>query len=318
VPEVETIAAAVKAAWADNAAQAGGMNASYIPALASADRSLFGVAVVTADGQVFEEGDTRAEFAMESISKIFTMALAMEETGAREFRAKVGTDPTGMAFNSIMALELHADKPLSALVNAGAIASASLVPAAGAEERWHKILAAQSAFAGRQLTLSEKINSSEQATNFHNRAIAWLLYGAGTMYSDPMQACDVYTRQCSTLITVTDLATMGATLAAGGVNPLTHARVVSTDNVPRILAEMTMEGLYQSSGDWAYTVGLPGKSGVGGGLLAVAPGQLAIAAFSPPLDPFGNSVRGQLAVTQVARELELNLYRGAPSCPPGQ
>jgi glutaminase len=157
--------------------------------------------------------------------------------------------------------------------------------------------------------LSDEVNRSEQTTNFHNRAIAWLLYSAGTMYCEPMQACDVYTRQCSTLITAVDLATMGATLAAGGVNPVTRERVLAAANVPPILAEMTMEGLYDSSGDWAYTVGLPGKSGVGGGLVAVMPGWGAIAGFSPPLDEVGNSVRAQAMVAQVARALGLNLYR---------
>ena len=208
-----------------------------------------------------------------------------------------------------MALELHGDKPLSPLVNAGAMATVSLVKAANAEERWSRILAMQSALANRQIAMSEDVNHSEQTTNFHNRAIAWLLYSAGTMYSDPMQACDVYTRQCSTLITALDLAVMGATLASGGINPLSKKRILTASNVPHILAEMAMEGLYDSSGDWAYSVGLPGKSGVGGGILAVAPGQLAIAAFSPPLDPVGNSVRGQLMVADVAKSLGLNVYR---------
>jgi glutaminase len=155
------------------------------------------------------------------------------------------------------------------------------------------------------------VNASEQTTNFHNRGIAWLLYSGGFVYSDPMEACDVYTRQCSTMITTTDLAVMGATLASGGRNPLTGARVVSQESVPHILAEMTMEGLYEASGDWAYTVGLPGKSGVGGGIVCVAPGKLAIAAFSPRLDPFGNSVRAQAAITELAKDLQLNLYMGA-------
>jgi len=303
------IASALKAAHTDNATALGGANASYIPVLAAVDPSLFGVAVVTADGQVFEEGDTGAEFAIESISKVFTMALAMEEVGAKAFHDKVGADPTGLPFSSVIALELHGGKPLSPLVNAGAICSTSLVAAAGAEQRWAKILATQSAFAGRPIAMSDEVNSSEQATNFHNRAIAWLLRCSGFMYSDPMEACDVYTRQCSTLITTTDLATMGATLANRGVNPLTSKRVIATANVPHILAEMTMEGLYDSSGDWAYSVGLPAKSGVGGGLVAVAPGRLAIAAFSPRLDAAGNSVRGQLAVAQVTKQLGLGLYQ---------
>jgi len=234
----------------------------------------------------------------------------MEDIGAKEFRAKVGTDPTGLPFNSVMALALHGDKPMSALVNAGAISSTSLVPATDVEDRWRRILAAQSAFAGRSIALSDKVNDSEQTTNFHNRGIAWLLYSGGFVYSDPMEACDVYTRQCSTMITTTDLAVMGATLASGGINPVTGERVVSAENVPHILAEMTMEGLYESSGDWAYTVGLPGKSGVGGGIVCVAPGDLAIAAFSPRLDQFGNSVRAQAAITEIAHALKLNLYLG--------
>ena len=304
------IQTSVDAAYRDNKTLAGGENASYIPYLASVDSSLCGVAVVTADGEVFEAGDSRFEFAIESISKVFTMALAMEEVGADEFHKKIGADPTGLPFNSVMALELNNDLPLSPLVNAGAMSSTSLVSASTPDERWAKILGIQSKFAGRSLTLSDDVNNSEQSTNFHNRAIAWLLYSGGAMYSDPMEACEVYTRQCSTLITTVDLATMGATLAAGGRNPISKENVVSSTNVPHMLAEMTMEGLYTKSGDWAYTVGLPGKSGVGGGVLAVAPGKLAIAAFSPPLDPAGNSVRGQAAIAAVARDLGLSLYIG--------
>ncbi len=289
----------------------GGANASYIPYLASVPSGLMGVAVVTADGQVFSAGDADYRFAIESISKVFTLALAMELLGADAIRRKVGASPTGLPFNSVMALELNSGKPLSPLVNAGAIATASLVPGDTADQCWQKILDCQSSFAGRPIDLSAEVNTSEQTTNFHNRAIGWLLYSAGTCYSDPMRAVDVYTRQCSTLITAKDLAVMGATLATGGVNPVTGKRVISTANVPHVLAEMTMEGLYTASGEWAYTVGLPGKSGVGGGILAVAPGKLAIAAFSPPLDPAGNSVRAAAAVAHVARSLGLNLYAPA-------
>jgi glutaminase len=319
MPSADAIAASVARAFADTKALSDGANADYIAALASVDSELFGISVVTAAGDVVNAGTSDVGFAIESISKVFTMALAMEEIGAKAFREKVGTDPTGLPFNSVMALALHGDKPMSALVNAGAISSTSLVPARDAEERWRKILATQGAFAGRTISLSETVNRSEQTTNFHNRGIAWLLYSAGFVYSDPMEACDVYTRQCSTLITTTDLAVMGATLAAGGINPLTRDKVVSASNVPPILAEMTMEGLYEASGDWAYTVGLPGKSGVGGGIVCVVPGQLAIAAFSPRLDHFGNSVRAQAAITQIARELQLNLYLGpaAPNGPAG-
>ena len=304
----QTIQAAVDDAHAACLSVGGGANASYIPYLAKVPSSLFGVAVVTAEGQRYSAGDVDFGFAIESISKVFTLALVTELIGPDAVREQVGVSPTGLPFNSVMALELHNGKPLSPLVNAGAIATASLVPGTSADECWAKILDAQSRFAGRPIPLSEEVNASEQTTNFHNRAIGWLLYSAGTCYSDPMRAVDVYTRQCSTLVTAVDLATMGATLAAGGVNPVTGKRVIAAANVPHILAEMTMEGLYTGSGEWAYTVGLPGKSGVGGGILAVAPGKLAIAAFSPPLDPAGNSVRGVAAATRVARSLGLNLY----------
>ncbi|MCE2969053.1 MAG: glutaminase A [Burkholderiales bacterium] len=307
--DTQAIRAAVAAAHAQHGADPGGANASYIPYLASVPAHLAGLAVVTVDGQVFEAGDARYEFAIESISKVCTLAAALEQVGPDVVREKIGAEPTGLPFNSVMALELHGGKPLSPLVNAGAMATASLLRAQDVEDRWRQILSMQSRLAGRALALSDEVNRSEQTTNFHNRAIAWLLYSAGTMYCEPMQACDVYTRQCSTLITAVDLATMGATLAAGGVNPVTRERVLAAANVPPILAEMTMEGLYDSSGDWAYTVGLPGKSGVGGGLVAVMPGWGAIAGFSPPLDEVGNSVRAQAMVAQVARALGLNLYR---------
>jgi len=307
-PDTLAIRKALQEAHAQFASVNDGDNASYIPYLANVPSSLFGLAVTTIDGQVFEVGDTRYEFAIESISKAFTLALVMEEVGSDEVRAKIGADPTGMPFNSVEAIELHGGKPLTPLVNAGAMSTVSLLKADNAEERWQKLLSGYSRFAGRQLSLNQEVYASEAATNFHNRAIAWLLYSYGTMYSDPMEGCDVYTKQCSVGVTAADLATMGGTLAAGGTNPVTKIRVVSESNVPHILAEMTMEGLYESSGDWAYKVGLPGKSGVGGGLVAVAPGVLAISSFSPPLDPVGNSVRGQQAIAYVASKLNLNVY----------
>ncbi len=305
----QVISNAVNDAHAKFSTAEGGANASYIPYLASVPSALAGLAVVTVDGGVFKVGDTDYAFALESISKVFSLALALEDVGPDEVHAKIGAEPTGLPFNSVMALALNSGKPLSPLVNAGAMATVSLIKAATAEDRWARILDIQSQLAGRAIKLSDEVNQSEQTTNFHNRGIAWLLYSAGTMYSDPMQACDVYTRQCSTLVSTVDLATMGATLAAGGLNPVSQKRVLTASNVPFILAEMTMEGLYTSSGDWAYTVGLPGKSGVGGGILAVVPGVMAIAGFSPPLDPAGNSVRGQKMVAAVAKALGYNLYR---------
>ena len=286
----------------------GGTNASYIPMLAKVPSNLFGVCVATVDGQIFTAGDAGYEFALESISKVFTLALVIEQRGPQEVLRKVGASPTGHPFNSVSALEMHNNKPMSPLVNAGAIATASLVDAIDADDRWRQILQVQSAFAGRQVAISEEINASEQSSNFHNRAIAWLLRDGGSIYCDPMEACDIYTRQCSTLVSTVDLAVMGATLASGGSNPLTGKLVIARENVPHVLAQMTMEGVYTRSGDWAYNVGLPAKSGVGGGLVAVVPGQLAIAAFSPPLDQVGNSVRAQAAVAQIAHALELGLF----------
>lgn len=254
----DRIAEAVSAAYAKHKKNRRGKNAGYIPALAEVDPQLFGICVATVDGQTFSAGDATCLFALESISKVFTAALAMEQVGPRAFHRKVGADPTGAAFNSVLALELHNDKPMSPMVNAGAMTATSLVSATDAEDRWRQILQIQSDFAGHTISLSEQITASERATNFHNRAIAWLLLCGGYMYCD--------------------------------------------------LAEMTMEGLYTSSGDWAYTVGLPAKSGVGGGLVAVSPGKLAIAAYSPPLDTAGNSVRAQAAITQVAHTLGLGLF----------
>jgi len=309
-PSTERINKALKEAYDQYRDIKDGANASYIPALAQVPSDLFGLVVVTVDGQVFEIGDTQYAFAIESISKVFSMALVMEELGSEALHSKVGADPTGLPFNSVIAVELHKGKPLSPLVNAGAMSTVSLLPAKTADERWAKLLAGYNRFAGRSLELIDEVYTSEAATNFHNRGIAWLLYSYGTMYSDPMEACDVYTKQCSVAITAKDLAIMGATLAASGVNPVSKERVVAADYVPHILAEMTMEGLYDSSGDWAFDVGLPGKSGVGGGILAVAPGVLAISAFAPPLDPDGNSVKGTLAVQHIANVLGLNVYAG--------
>jgi glutaminase len=304
----DRIAEAVNAAHDRHKKNRRGKNADYIPALTEVDPQLFGVCVATVDGQTFSAGDATTQFALESISKVFTAALAIEQVGPREFHRKVGADPTGEAFNSVLALELHNDKPNSPMVNAGAMTTTSLVSATDADDRWRQILKIQSDFAGHPITVSEQIASSERATNFHNRAIAWLLLCGGYMYCDPMEACDVYTLQCSTLVTAVDLAIMGATLANGGVNPDTGKRVIAHANVSHVLALMAMEGLYTASGDWAYTVGLPAKSGVGGGLVAVSPGKLAIAAFSPPLDKAGNSVRAQAAITQIARTLGLGLF----------
>lgn len=300
----------VQAAYDKHHAAAGGANASYIPYLANVPSDLSALAVVTVGGDIITAGDADFRFAIESISKVCTLALALDDIGPDAVQEKIGADPTGLPFNSVIALELHHDKPLSPLVNAGAMATVSVVQASSVEDRWRRILEMQSKLAGAELELSSDVNQSEQTTNFHNRAIAWLLYSADAMYCDPMEACDVYTRQCSTLISTTQLATIGATLAGKGLNPITKVKALQADHTRFVLAEMTMEGMYGRSGDWAYTVGLPAKSGVGGGILTVVPGVMGIAAFSPPLDETGNSVRGQLMAAAVAQEMGYNLYAG--------
>ena len=308
MPDSEKIQSVVDSAHAQYSKAPGGANADYIPFLANIPSDLAAVAVVTAQGQWASAGDAQYRFAIESISKVCTLALALEDMGRQVVQEKIGVSPAGLPFYSVMALELHGDKPLSPLVNAGAMASASLVKAASREERWQRILDMQRRLGAKDIAMSDELNRSEQTTNFHNRGIAWLLFAAGYMYCDPMEACDVYTRQCSTLLTTVELATIGATIAARGRNPLTGEQVLKPENCACIMAEMTMEGLYDSSGAWAYTVGLPGKSGVGGGILTIVPGIMGIAAFSPPLDPVGNSVRGQKMAAFVARELGYNLY----------
>jgi glutaminase len=302
------IDSAVAHAYSSHRHNSEGRNAKYIPVLADVDSGLFALCAMTPNGDIASFGDVEHEFPIESISKVFTLALAIEQHGHEVVRTKIGANPTGAAFDSVMALELHHDKPTSPLVNAGAIATTSFVQAADPSDRWRKILDVQSAFAGRPLSMSEEINASEQATNAHNKAIAWLMYSAGTLYCDPMEACMVYTQQCSTMLNTADLATMGATLAAGGVNPHTGVRVMADSNVRYVLAEMVMEGMYTQSGDWAYAAGVPAKSGVGGGLLAVVPGRLAVAAFSPRLNSAGNSVRGWFAVADVMNRLKLGLF----------
>ncbi|WP_318437469.1 glutaminase A [Photobacterium leiognathi] len=285
-----------------------GANASYIPFLASVPSDLCGLAFVSVTGEVIKIQDVDYKYAIESISKIMTLGLALEQSGADAVHSKIGADPTGLPFNSVMALELHDDKPLTPLVNAGAMATVSLIEAEDKEQRWQKILAFQSALAAADIELSEDVNQSEQTTNAHNRAMALLLESSNRIYSDPLEACDVYTRQCSTLFNTVELATVGATFANGGKNPVSGQQIVSPENAAHILAEMMMEGLYDTSGDWAYDVGLPGKSGVGGGLLTIIPNVGALAAFSPRLDQFGNSVRGQLMIKHVAQTMGWNLF----------
>lgn len=288
----------------------GGANANYIPFLADVDPNLYGIAVCTADGKIYEVGDTKYEFGIESISKVFVLALAMQDNGQQAIEDSIGVNATGMPFNSVLAVELEPARAVNPLVNAGAMATNSFVKAPDKAAKWAKIDAIFAKFAGRRLPVIEKLYQSETATNQHNRAIAWLLYSYGRFYDDVDMSVDLYTKACSYGTSAKDLAVMAGTLANNGVNPVTKEKVIHPDFCPKILANMITEGLYDATGDWVYHTGLPGKSGVGGGLIAVVPGKLAIAVFAPPLDKAGNSVKGQLTVKYMVDKLGLNLLDG--------
>ena len=270
----------------------------------------FGIAVVGPWGRSFEIGDVAAQFSIQSVSKPFVFALVCDTVGYEEARLRLGVNSTGFPFNSLMAVELNAERTL---VNAGAIATTSLAPGATADEKWAAIRERLSMFAGRELTVNAEVYASESATNMRNQGIAHLLKSYERLYFDPDEATDVYTRQCSLDITVHDLAVMAATLANGGVNPVTHETVIRPGVCRRVLAVMSSAGLYELSGDWLYQVGVPGKSGVSGGIVTVAPGKGGLATYSPPLDAAGNSIRGQLATKYLAERLGLNLFASVPA-----
>ena len=285
-----------------------GKNADYIPYLAQVDSSLFGLAIVTVHGDIYSVGDAGFHFAIESISKVFTLCQVMQEAGPQWVVDKVGVNATGLPFNSVMAIELLESRTGNPFVNAGAMATVSLVRGETAAKKWDAIIGAMNRFAGRSLTVNEDVYQSELKTNTHNYAIAKLLESYGRFYADPAETLDIYTRQCSVAVTAKDLAVMGATLANDGQNPLTGEQVVDAAHVPGVLALMVTNGLYDASGKWAFRTGLPAKSGVGGGIMAVVPGKFALAAFSPPLDATGNSVRAQLALEFLSRRLGANVF----------
>ena len=289
-----------------------GKNADYIRELANVDPNIFGIALVTTDGKVYTKGDINSMVSIQSVSKVFTMAKVIEEQGAQAVEDKIGVDATGMRFNSIVAVEMQKGKEINPLVNPGAIASSSLISGADSAAKWKNILQIQSDFAGRPLSLNWPVYVSEAGDNLRNQAIAHLLLAYGRMYFDPVQATDIYTKQCAINVNAKDLATMAATLANGGVNPVTKKKVVSVETVMHTLPVMATAGLYDDSGIWLYHSGLPAKSGVGGGLLAVCPGKFGIAVISPPLDAAGNSVKAQKAIRYIVEKLRANLYLVQP------
>jgi glutaminase len=293
-----------------------GAVADYIPALAETDPSLFGVSMFSVTGRCASIGDASHLFSLQSISKAFVFALVCEAIGHEEAHRQLGVNATGLAFNSVMAIELNEERTMNPMVNAGAMATTSLVPGATYEDRWEFIRDGLSRFAGRSLELDAEVYASESATNLRNQGIAHLLQSYGRLYADPDETTDLYTRQCSLLVSATDLSVMGATLAGGGVNPLTGEHVIEAFHCKHVLAAMATAGLYEHSGDWLYEVGLPGKSGVSGGIVTISPGKGGLGTFSPPLDPAGNSVRGQRVTRYVSEKLGLNIFASKPVVAP--
>jgi glutaminase len=290
-----------------------GKNADYIKELANVDPNIFGIVLVSTDGKVYTKGDIGSMVSIQSVSKAFTMAQIVEEMGAQAVQDKIGVDATGMRFNSIVAVEMQRGKEINPLVNPGAIAATSLVKGADSAAKWKSILQVQSDFAGRSLSLNWPVYVSEAGDNLRNQAIAHLLLAYGRMYFDPVQSTDIYTKQCAINVNAKDLAIMAATLANGGVNPVTKKKVVSPTTVMYTLAVMATAGLYDDTGIWLYHTGLPAKSGVGGGLLAVCPGKFGIAVVSPPLDDAGNSVKAQMVIRYIIEQLHANPYLVQPN-----
>jgi glutaminase len=307
---------AVDAAYAKFRTLREGKNADYIPALAKVDPNLFGIAVVTADGRVFTAGDVMTEVSIQSISKVFTMAQVIQEQGLESIEKRIGVDATGARFNSIIAVEgvrtvVGTGAPeMNPLVNPGAISATSMVTGNTADAVWKKIIDFHNDAAGRQLSVLQDVYKSESDTNQRNQAIGALMLAYGYIKANWQQAVDLYTRQCSIGVNARDLAMMAATLAFGGKNPTTGKQVIDSAKVPGVLAVMATAGLYDDSGKWLYHTGLPAKSGVGGGILAVSPGKFGIAVVSPPLDDAGNSVRAQRAIAEISNALGGNPYTG--------
>jgi glutaminase len=289
-----------------------GKNADYIPILATVPSDLFGVVIITREGKIYSKGDIDYKFSIQSVSKPFTASLVMQQQGPAAVADKIGVEPTGQPFNSKIAIELLKSRSVNPSVNAGAIAAVSMVQASSEEDRWQQILQNLSDFAGTKLELMDEVFNSEYSTSWSNRAIANLLYNYDRLYADPEEALKVYTRQCSVGVSAKDLGVMGATLANGGVNPITKKRLLDSEHVPELLAVMAMTGFYDESGIWQYTAGLPAKTGVGGGIVAVVPGKYAIAAFSPRLNEAGNSIRAMQAIRYIAGEMGAGLYGSNP------
>ena len=310
----QTARAAVEAAYERCKNETGGKNADYIPYLAGVPSTLFGIAACLPDGDIVAVGDTDYVFGIESVSKVPTAILAMNQYGAKEILDRIGADATGLPFNSIMALLLEKEHPSTPLVNAGAISACSMIrPTGDADGKWRAIVSFVADLTGSEVEVIDELYRSETATNFNNKSIAWLLKNYARIYDDPELSLDLYTRQCSLGVTARQLAVMAATIASGGVNPLTRKEVFKPGLAPKITSMMATVGFYEHTGDWLFTTGLPAKTGVGGGIMGVVPGVMGLAAFAPPLDEAGNSVKAQRALAYIAGRLNLGVF-GTTRC----
>jgi glutaminase len=312
LPSADVVRALVAEAHDKFKSNTDGQNAQVYPALARVPSDLFGICVVGTTGNIVEVGDSQHEFTVMSVSKPFVFALVTELLGPDEVREKIGVNATGRAFNSLEGIERGEGGRTNPMVNAGAIATTSLVPGATLDDKWRFIHEGLSRFAGRTLSLNDEVYESATKTNFRNQAIARMLQSFGRIYIDPPEATELYTKQCSLNVSAKDLAVMSATLADGGVNPLTRERVVAPMVCHYALAVMATAGLYETSGDWLYEIGLPGKSGIGGGIATVSPGKGGLGTFAPPLDKAGNSVKGQLVASFLSQRLGLDLFVSKP------
>ena len=313
LPTSEHVQALVAEAHGRYRSHAEGEVSRVYPALAEVPPDLFGICVVGAAGAVYAVGDAEHKFTIMSVSKPFVFALVCDLLGADEARERLGVNGTGLPFNSLAAVEHSTDGRTNPMVNAGAIATTSLVPGATPAERRGFLHQGLSRFAGRELGLDDKVFASASATNARSHGVARLLQSFDRLYCDPAEAVDLYTRQCSLRVTARDLAVMGATLADGGVNPVTGERVVGAAVCHHTLAVMITAGLYETSGDWLYDVGLPAKSGIGGGIVTVSPGKGGMGTFAPRLDGAGNSVRGRLVARFLSEQLGMDLLISRPA-----
>jgi glutaminase len=284
-----------------------GQVATYIPELAKVDPARFGLCLVTMDGVAYGAGDVEPLFTIQSISKAFVYATALSDRGRAFLTARVGVEPSGDAFNSI-SLDPQTGAPRNPMINAGAIATTSLVAGATVDAQWNRIASSLSAFAGRTLDVDEGVYRSESDTGFRNRAIAWMLKNFGIVDGDPMASLENYFRQCSIRVSCRDLAYMAATLANDGVHPLTRTRAMPPGDAEQVLSVMATCGMYDYAGSWLHDVGMPAKSGVGGGIIAVVPGRFGVGIFSPRLDAKGNSVRGIAACERLSRDFGLHAF----------